>query len=226
MAEHISHQSLQVTRTAHYSTYGTLDKNKTKYLWIVMHGYGQLAKRMIHKFNQLNVDEHFVVVAEGLNRFYWHGENRSPVSCWMTSEDRYDEIDDFTSYLDQLYSKYASHINQKKVKIMLMGFSQGCATMWRWIHASQPRYDMALNWAGWIPEDISYVHLKEYLSDKKHFFWYGNEDEFLTDGAMAGIKSVIKQNELSIEIHQFDGGHKLVRGEFLKFVNDHVEEGE
>ena len=214
---------MTVERTAHYSTYGSLDKNKTKYLWIVMHGYGQLAKRMIHKFEILNPEEHFVILAEGLNRFYWEGSGRAPVACWMTSEDRYDEINDFTRYLDRLYSRYATHVNHTKVKIILMGFSQGCATMWRWLHASKPHYDIALNWAGWIPEDISYSHLKDYFEDKQHHLWYGDDDHLLTEDSLNNIKSVISENDLKIRFEKYKGGHKVDRSELKKFVQTFVE---
>ena len=182
-----------------------------------MHGYGQLAKRTIHKFDILDPDEHFVVAAEGLNRFYWH-KNNEPVACWMTKENRYDEIEDFTSYLDQVHDRFCKHVNQDKVKIILFGFSQGCATMWRWIHASQPHYHIAINWAGWIPEDISYLHLSQYLSSKEHHLWYGDDDKFLTEKALDDIKDVIQANHLDIAIRQFKGEHKIPKEELRKLV--------
>ena len=218
----ISHHSIPVKKTAHYSTFGQLDKKSTKYIWIAMHGYGQLASRMINKFDFLDPKEHFVIAAEGLNRFYWDGKgDRRPVSCWMTSQNRYDEIEDFTSYLQSLHDRYCRHVNQN-TKIILLGFSQGCATMWRWLHSHQPHYDLAINWAGWIPEDISYVHLEEYFSDKTHFLLYGTEDHFITEKAIEGIKEVISQNNLKVKIQRFEGGHKIVKEEFQKFCKDHV----
>jgi len=222
MAKYISHQSMTVARTAHYSTFGSLNKKTTKYIWIVMHGYGQIASRIINKFDKLDPDEHFVIAVEGLNRFYWTGEERVPVACWMTSRDRYDEINDFTRYLDQIYQRYVSHVNQDTVEVILMGFSQGCATMWRWIHASQPHYDIAINWAGWIPEDISYRHLENYLIDKQHHLWYGDEDHFITDETLEDIKKVIDDNKLSVRIEKFKGGHKIVRSEFQRFVDTYI----
>ncbi|MDG2449015.1 MAG: dienelactone hydrolase family protein [Saprospiraceae bacterium] len=213
----INHYSVPVTKTAHYSTYGNLNKKTTKYIWISMHGYGQLASRMIKKFDFLDPDEHFVIAAEGLNRFYWDGKgDRRPVACWMTSENRYDEIENFTTYLQSIYDRYCRHVNQK-TKIIFLGFSQGCATMWRWIHSHQPNYDIAINWAGWVPEDISYKHLKGYFADKQHYLLYGSEDHFITEKALEEIKSVIEQNQLDIDIQRFNGGHKIVQSELEKF---------
>lgn len=221
MSHHINHHSIKVSRTAHFSTYGHLSK-ETQYIWIVLHGYGQLASNTIRKFAVLDDAKHFVIAPEGLNRFYWHS-NYEPVACWMTKQDRYDEINDFVNYLDNIYDRHCCHVNQDKVKIIFFGFSQGCATLWRWIHASQPRYDILVNWAGYIPEDISYLHLQTYLSDKQNFMYYGDEDKYLTDQAMEGIKMVINKNKLDISIHKFDGEHKIPKNELMAFNERYVE---
>ncbi len=212
---HFKNHSYKTTRTAHYSTYGELSK-KTKYIWFVMHGYGQLANRIIRKFDILDENDHFVIAPEGLSRFYWH-DNNEPVACWMTKQDRYDEIEDFTNYLQSLYDRHCNHVNQN-VKIIFFGFSQGCATMWRWIHAKMPRYDVLINWAGWIPEDISYLQLKIFLAGKKLYLMYGTDDEFIDESRLQGIREVIDKNELIIKISQFRGGHKIPKEELKAFL--------
>lgn len=211
--------TFQVSKTAHYSTYGTLSK-KTKYIWFFLHGYGQLSRKTIQKFDFLDENEHFVIAPEGLSRFYWHSNNE-PVASWMTKEDRYDEIEDFVNYLDALYSRYTGHVN-RKVKIMIMGFSQGCATAWRWIHASQPFFNVLVNWAGWIPEDISYQHLNPYLRDKELILCVGNQDKYLTPQVLEGIQGIVRENSLDLMIKEFDGGHKIPPTVLRDFVNDHI----
>lgn len=215
----IKNFSYKVSRTAHYSTYGELTK-QTKYIWFFLHGYGQLSKKTIQKFDFLDEEEHFVVAPEGLSRFYWHSNNE-PVACWMTKEDRYEEIDDFVNYLDALYERFTCHVNQD-VKMIVMGFSQGCATAWRWIHARQPKFNVLINWGGWIPEDISYVHLKEYLNDKEIFLCYGDQDKYITDQAMEGIRDVISKNGLVIRIEPFSGTHRIPKDVFDKFIREHI----
>jgi len=216
----IRNHSFETTKTAHYSTHGILSK-KTKYIWFALHGYGQLSKRMVNKFDFLDPEEHFVIVPEGLNRFYWHANNE-PVACWMTKEDRYDEIEDFTRYLQNVYDRHCSHVN-REVKIIFLGFSQGCATMWRWIHAKKPHYNIAINWAGWIPEDIHYRHMSEYLEGKKHYLLYGDQDKFIDEKAIQGIQEVIDESNLNIEISQFKGGHKIVKEELEKFAVEKIK---
>ena len=89
----VSHQSIKVERSAQYLTLGNLTK-KTKYIWFCLHGYGQTADYIARKFDFLDEADHFVICPEGLNKFYWHGNN-DPVACWMTKRHRYEEINDF-----------------------------------------------------------------------------------------------------------------------------------
>ena len=85
--EPISHH-LSVEKTARYFTMGE-GKANCQYLWIVLHGYGQLASSVIKRFKTLDPDKHFVLAPEGLSRFYWgEGFGGKAVASWMTSEDR------------------------------------------------------------------------------------------------------------------------------------------
>lgn len=208
-------QDINISRSAKYYTVGTLTK-KTKYIWFALHGYGQTAYAIAAKFEYLDPEDHFIICPEGLNKFYWHSNNR-PVACWMTKMHRYDEINDFVGFLDQLYNKYCKHVNQNVI-INFFAFSQGCATVWRWIHASQPRFNNLVNWAGWIPEDIVYLQLKNYLGGKKIFLHYGSEDEFITTKAMQGIQEVIEKNDLKVAISQFNGGHRIPNESLVEFI--------
>ena len=211
--------SFKVERTAHFSTYGELGK-ETKFIWYVFHGYGQLAKKLIRKFDFLDKTMHFVVAPEGLNRFYWHGNNE-PVACWMTKEDRYDEIEDFTNYIEALYGLHTSHVNHDVTKILL-GFSQGCATAWRWLHARKPTFDVMINWAGWIPEDISYRHMENYLIDKKIHVVYGNGDQFITAEISDQMQQLIQQNRLKVKTTIFNGGHKIPKETLETFYEEEI----
>jgi len=197
-------QSLAVETTAHYHTVGELSK-KTKTIIFALHGYGQTSEYMASKFDWIDREREFVICPEALNAFYWHKGNE-PVACWMTKRHRYDEIESFVSYLDQLYHRYCSHVNQE-TKIVFFAFSQGCATVWRWIHASQPRVNTIINWAGWIPEDISY----------KIYLHYGKEDEFINDKTIGGINDVIKSNQLDVAITSWPGKHHIPKSELVNF---------
>lgn len=208
-------KELRIQKTAHYFASGELTK-ETKYIWMAMHGYGQTAERLLEKFDFLNKEEHLIIAPEGLNNFYWHSNN-APVACWMTKRNRYHQISEFVAFLDSIYNLYCRHVNHD-VQINLFGFSQGCATIWRWLHASQPRFHHLINWCGWIPEDISYLHMEDYFADKEIAVHYGNQDKYMTPEILFNLKKLTEENNLSIPFTEFDGEHRVPRDVLRKVI--------
>jgi len=197
-------------KTAHYFTLGE-PSDQTKYFWIVCHGYGQLASRIIHKFDGLDLEENFVLAPEGLSRFYWNRSSPEPVgSSWMTKKDRLDEIADYTRYIKKLYSEYTAQLSDD-VKIILLGFSQGCATQIRWMMREFPKIDYLVLWAGLLPEDLDYLPHKAYFSQIKKYWFYGTEDQFLNKERVDWHHQFMKEQQLDFETIVFEGKHKIER---------------
>ncbi|MBT8220529.1 MAG: phospholipase [Bacteroidia bacterium] len=197
---------LEVTRTARYATLGSLN-DKTRFIWIVCHGYGQIASDFIKDFQVLSSEEHFVIAPEGLSRFYWGGNfDGKPVASWMTREDRLNEIRDYSKYLSQLFNLYKKRADPK-VEFILFGFSQGCATIMRWCNIKRPSCKAIINWAGTIPEDIEYD--QEYFVDIKLFWRYGTKDRFFTKERIQWHLDIIREKNLKIDIDLYEGKHKL-----------------
>ncbi|MEZ4934190.1 MAG: hypothetical protein R2788_18960 [Saprospiraceae bacterium] len=65
---------------SHYFTIGEPSKSIHR-LWIVCHGYGQLASKFIRRFEGLEDGQTDRSLYEGLNKFYWETEfTGKPVS--------------------------------------------------------------------------------------------------------------------------------------------------
>jgi predicted esterase len=219
----IKEHHFKVEKTARYYTIGEAGPN-TKYFWIVCHGYGQLAKFFIRKFDVLAAEDTFVLAPEGLSKFYWEGDGkRIPVANWMTREDRLNEIEDYANMIQSLYEQFKAQCAED-VKIVLLGFSQGCATQVRWILHKMPDFDSLIMWAGLFPEDLDYLPFKEYLSDKKLYFVYGTMDIYLTEERHREHTALLKKNELAVKEKVFDGPHKVIR-EVLREVAEEVKKG-
>ena len=146
----INQHAITTTKTAKVITYGNLTSN-TKLIWLVTHGYGFLAQYFVNKFECLDPNEHFVVVPEALNRFYIDGLTGKVGASWMTKEERQDEINDYILYLDKVYETFCLHSNAKKA---VLGFSQGVATISRWLIQTNYSVKNAIFWAGSIPEEV------------------------------------------------------------------------
>lgn len=201
--------AITVPRTARYFTLGT-PSPQIRYFWLVCHGYGQLAGQFIRKFESILDDTTFVLAPEGLSRFYWQGVSGDVGASWMTKEDRLSEIEDYANYLSALYERYTSQL-PSDVKIILMGFSQGCATQIRWMANRLPHFHHLLLWAGALPEDIDYHPHHGYFEGKNIDFFYGANDSYLTPERIEAHRQIIVQSGLKVQMHTFDGQHEVDR---------------
>ena len=135
-----------VPRTARYYTLGPT-QGAPRELWIVCHGYGQLAGRFIRDFAPLDDGTRLIVAPEALNLFYLDSipERRKQTeprvgATWMTREHREAEIEDQVTYLDQLSRAVMGQLAETPSRIVVVGFSQGTATVCRWLRAGSAAY--------------------------------------------------------------------------------------
>jgi predicted esterase len=201
--------SLLVERAAHYYTLGTPGPH-IKNLWIVCHGYGQLASRVIQKFSEIDDGSTLIIAPEGLSRFYWQGVTGQVAASWMTKMDRLEEITDYTRFIRKIYDQYTSQLTED-IKITLFGFSQGCATQCRWIMREFPKFDNLVLWAGRLPEDLDYRPYKPYFATKDIYFVYGKEDQFLTPNFIDWQINFAKEQQIEYQTIVFEGKHIIDR---------------
>lgn len=211
--------SLLVERTAHYYTLGEAGGH-VQYLWIACHGYGQLARKFIRKFDFLDTNKHLVLAPEGLSKFYWQGFSGDPVASWMTRENRLDEIRDYAAFLSQLYKKYTGLCPD--ARIVLFGFSQGVATQLRWMLQDFPVFDYLLLYAGSLPEDLDYRSGLTYLEQGAIHLLYGEQDEFISSEALSRMEQMLRDNALEARVHSFPGRHQVDRKALGAWVVEHL----
>jgi predicted esterase len=205
----IESHSISITKTAHYYTLGTPGKH-IRTCWIACHGYGQLAQHFIRKFDVIANEETLIIAPEALSRFYTEGLTGKVGASWMTKENRLDEIADYSNYLSTIYNQFIPQLSDN-VQIILLGFSQGCATQVRWVMQAFPNFHHLILWAGLVPEDLDYLPHQDYFADKKLHFVYGVNDPFLTQERLQQHQQLINNQQLNVEITPFDGEHTVVR---------------
>lgn len=213
----IQSRTISISKTAHFYTIGSPGKT-IKYCWIVCHGYGQLAKYFIRKFDVLATEDTFIIAPEGLSRFYTEGLTGNVGASWMTKEDRLLEIEDYVNYLSTLYDHFVPQLAED-VQIILLGFSQGCATQVRWIMQRFPRFDALVLWAGLVPEDLDYVPHHDYFAARKLHFVYGTNDPFITEERLLAHEQLLKEQQLDFQIHTFEGDHTVDRVALKKLAS-------
>lgn len=207
------HRTLQVPRTAHLHQLGTLSA-ATRHLWIVCHGYGQLARYFIRHFEVLEDATTVIIAPEGLNKFYLQGFSGRVGATWMTKEERLHEIEDYTQYLNLVYEQALQEA--PNIQLHVLGFSQGAATVCRWLaQAKWPVAELVL-WAGVFPEDMEMATAREVLSQTRLTYVYGLQDEFITDEKLQQQLSWVRQAGLEPEIITFAGKHEINAQVLLK----------
>lgn len=205
MAE--SHQ-LAVTRMARYCTLGEMSE-RTRHVWFVLHGYGQLAEYFIRSFKNIQDDETYIVAPEALSRFYLKDHAERVGASWMTRETRESEIDDYVAYLDTLYQTVFKAHSPENIRVTVLGFSQGTATACRWLDRGQLRCDRLILWAGYFANGLTGVVANDRLpADDTHFI-YGNRDMYLTQFDTARYLENLKDSVPFLQIKSYEGGHSI-----------------
>ncbi|MEM9326946.1 MAG: alpha/beta hydrolase [Bacteroidota bacterium] len=201
------------------ASYRTMNEytDRTKFVWLVFHGYGQLTEFFIRKFQVLDPDDHFIIAPQGLSKFYLEGFSGRVGATWMTKEDRLTEIDNQQRYLRAVLESEVGDLSQGK-KLILFGFSQGVATMCRFAAYNDFSFDRMVLWAGTFPHDLSKEDTRHWPSDFPMKYFTGRDDPFLKPGMIeAQEERLIELTGVHPEITQFDGKHE-VRPELLHRV--------
>jgi predicted esterase len=200
-------KKLIVPRTARYYTLG-MPSEYTRQLWIVCHGYGQLARYFLRHFAVLDDGATVVVAPEGLSRFYLDGFSGRVGATWMTKEDRLSEIDDQAAYLNLLLQELLSQV-PADVEVHVLGFSQGGATVCRWLSTRQVPCHRLVLWAASFPEDIDFEAGQAAFRNLPVDIVYGTQDEFISPEAIRRKQQLMTQLGITPRIHTFEGGHTI-----------------
>ena len=195
--------NITINKTANYYMLGNVKTAKT--IWLVLHGYGYLAKDFIEKFQPILNESTAEIAPEALSKFYVKGVDGSIGASWMTKENREEEIADYINYLNQLYDTILKQVANPNVKINLIGFSQGGATASRWLANGKTNCTNFVLWASVFPTDMDI----EIIAKTNTFFLYGNQDKYVTEERVEQQKEIFKKWDLKIKTILFKGGHDI-----------------
>ncbi|MEZ4756799.1 MAG: hypothetical protein R2817_08230 [Flavobacteriales bacterium] len=194
---------LQVARTARYHTLG--DPSKASTIWVVVHGYGQLARFFLNKFKGLE-DGLLIAAPEGLSRFYLDDAHQRVGATWMTREDREVEINDHVHYLDQLVQELLRSTGPRPVHAM--GFSQGVATVSRWSAAGSTNLSRLVLWGGSLPPDIDATAMRPW-SRLRVDVVQGTNDTTVPNTVAEQTVQRLASAGIAHQLHQHRAGHAL-----------------
>ena len=195
---------------AHEARYYTLNTfgPETTDVWFVCHGYGQLGEYFLRHFQHLPTTQHYCIVPQGLHKFYLKGFDGRVGASWMTRDDRQLDIANIHSYLDSVWQRESARWAQAEQppRFHMLGFSQGVATLCRWLaHAQVPYYQLIV-WAGIFPPDIDRLEL---FRQRPHYFIVGRQDPFFKEEHLEKHLMMLRKKGLNPQPRYFEGEHTL-----------------
>lgn len=208
----VTEHHLAVSRSARY--YLLADPGAdVREVWVVCHGYGQLAAPFLKRFEILGDGSRLVAAPEALSRFYLDGVNHHRDArvgaSWMTREDRLSEIDDYVAYLDALHAHLFERVRREAARLVVLGFSQGTATASRWAVRGAARVDRLVLWAGLLPPEVDPAAERAKLDALDLVLVAGNRDDYVTAARLAEQRAALERAGVRHRVITFAGGHAV-----------------
>lgn len=177
-------------------------------IWVVFHGYGQLAEYFIRKFNPYFSSNRLILAPEGTNYGYLQNFQGRVGANWMTKHERETAIANNHRFLDTLLASILENY-QKPPQINVLGFSQGAATATRWASRWTEKVEHLILWAGGFAHDMQFEEAKEKFSDTKFTIVLGNQDSLIQSESVEKQKELMNMLGKTPKIIRFEGGHEL-----------------
>jgi predicted esterase len=173
-----------------------------------------MAHDFVSHFASIASPARVIVAPEALSRFYVEGlrggshAGSAVGASWMTREDRASEIADQIVYLDAVHDTIFALAERTAARLTVLGFSQGTATVCRWLAHSRARADRLICWGGAIPEDIG-LRDDSPLRRVELLLVAGSRDEFATAERVAQQEATLDAAGVPFTTTKFVGGHRL-----------------
>ena len=205
--------------TARYFTLGSPGPDTTD-VWIVCHGYGQLAESFIAEFELLASPSRCIVAPEAPSLFYTNHARREVGGSWMTREDRLTAIADYVRLLDAVHARVFATLRRSAVNLTVLGFSQGGATAARWVTFGRAVADRLVLWGEMLPPDLDLEVAWGKLEDARLTFVVGREDRYVDAARFAAMEANLLDHDIPYETVHYDGGHWIDRGVLKRLTSD------
>lgn len=211
-------REIAAVKTARYAVVGPEDGPVDR-VWVACHGYGQLVPYFARHFRDLGGPGQLVVLPEALSRFYLAepgtGTRRVGAS-WMTREAREADIADVTRYLDDVFVAACARADADPQTVALsgFGFSQGTATVVRWLDRSpvlarrRQRADRLVLWGGGLPHDVDPA-AAGWLARAEVTLVAGDRDGFATPARVREQEARLEAAGVAHATRTFPGEHRL-----------------
>ena len=191
---------------------------KEKEIWIVLHGYGQLAEFFIRKFIPHASENRLFIAPEGTNHSYLQEFQGRVGANWMTSYNRETAIANNHRFLNRMMEEILLYFSST-TKIHLLGFSQGAATGTRWASQWTGNLDSLVLWGGGFAHDLALNLAKEKFAPTAVLLVHGAQDELITEESKKRQEALLIDIGKPLNVLTFEGGHEINPSFLEKIIN-------
>lgn len=197
-----------MSTTINYKQHATYYREGNgKKLLYVLHGYGQLAKFFIRKFKPAIDQDYTLVAPEGQHYFYLNGTSGRVGASWMTKENREQDIANYIAYLDAIHTELTAE--KEWDEIVVLGFSQGVATAFRWLAERDIKPSKFLICSGLVPPDVDLKIKKDIFDPIQMTYFSGVNDPYRTKDSVKEFYDAVASSKLAMELVNFEGVHEV-----------------
>ena len=143
-------KEIRYTTTKSYTTLNQLGE-RTRNIWVVLHGIGYLSRYFLKYFDELPAEENYIIAPQAPSKYYLNGEYRHVGASWLTKENTILETKNVLSYLDAVLE---AEQFPKECELIVFGFSQGVSIAARWVAQRQLRCQQLVLYAGGMPKEL------------------------------------------------------------------------
>lgn len=204
---------IRVQRSARWYELGGGGAGVTE-IWLVVHGYAQLARDFIAAFEPIATPARLIVAPEALSRFYTDVERGATHqqarvgATWMTREDREAEILDYVDYLDAVLDRVRAAAPSAG-RVVALGFSQGTATVSRWAVLGARAPDRLILWGGGPAEDLPAARLSERFGAIGIEIIHGAHDRVVPLAGVERAAARLQAHGIAVALQTYPGGHRI-----------------
>ena len=209
----MSERHIIISRTARIHLVGEPGAH-IREVWFACHGYGQLASAFAAQLRAIASAERLIVAPEGLSRFYLDAldrdaDTRRVGAAWMTREDREADIADYVGYLDRVHETIMSELPSSGVRVVILGFSQGVATVMRWVALGRAEAHALVLWAGGLAHDVDLDARAARFRAMAVTLVAGEHDRLVSDATLSAARERFQTAGVPHQVLRFAGGHRL-----------------
>jgi predicted esterase len=207
------YRSIIVSRHARVGIVG--DPGTATEAWLVLHGYGMLARGILHWFATAERPGRVLIAPEALSRFYSElSEGKRVVGgSWVTREDLANELEDQYQYLSQVVAELVPQATPLHVH----GFSQGVSVGARWCVRTDRAIARLVCWAGTMPVDVTAGALDRKVAPEPLHLVVGDNDRRVPPQRIEADAARLREGGVEVTLHRFAGGHRVDEGVLATF---------